>query len=376
MSPPILTHAAIFSFFFRVERDPTATADLIGATAGGPAPQFGFGAPQANGAPGSITTSVKPAKTSRPVLESKLHDQDFARLVSCVDPYSSRGLPSLFCKGQIAGSWEGRFSFFDFDSYRDMLGGRMRSLYEGPFGDQPQVWKLEEKIVKLEPGEVRGGTGPIVNAGYEIGQAGPRASYNTLSAIPLNLPTAAPAGAAPAFAGSTASSARSSSVGSSSDRPPRNRRPSNELGEGNALAGDARGAKRSRSMHETSWDEMEMLEEEDDESYEILLTGSVSLSLILRFCPSRRLTLASLRQGHSAWGQFLLKGRIRAYDGLFSLTKEYTLGSRGRWLYRGYVISGGSLVGRWRDTHSPIDMNGYEGTFLVRRRRCSLYDDH
>ena len=77
-------------------------------------------------------------------------------------------------------------------------------------------------------------------------------------------------------------------------------------------------------------------------------------------------------QGHSAWGQFLLKGRIRAYDGLFSLTKEYTLGSRGRWLYRGYVISGGSLVGRWRDTHSPIDMNGYEGTFLVRPHSCFL----
>ena len=276
MSPPILTHAAIFSFFFRVERDPTATAEMIGANAGGPAPQFGFGAPQPTGAPGSITTSVKPAKTSRPVLESKLHDQDFARLVSCVDPYSSRGLPSLFCKGQIAGSWEGRFSFFDFDSYRDMLGGRMRSLYEGPFGDQPQVWKLEEKVVKLEAGQVRGGTGPIVNAGYEIGQAGPRASYNTLSTLLLNIPS--PAAPAPAFGGSTGSSARSSSFGSSSDRPPRNRRQSNELGEGNALAGDVRGAKRSRSMQENSWDEMEMLEEEDDESYEILLTGSVSSS--------------------------------------------------------------------------------------------------
>lgn len=293
MSPPILTHAAIFSFFFRVERDPTATADLIGATAGGPAPQFGFGAPQPTGAPGAMTTSVKPAKTSRPVLESKLHDQDFARLVSCVDPYSSRGLPSLYCKGQIAGSWEGRFSFFDFDSYRDMLGGRMRSLYEGPFGDQPQVWKLEEKIVKLEAGEVRGGTGPIVNAGYEIGQAGPRASYNTLSTLPLNLPGASPVGTAPASVGPTASSVRSSSVGSSSDRPPRNRRPSNELGEGNALAGDARGAKRSRNMQETSWDEMEMLEEEDDESYEILLTGSVSALSSLRFFASTDAALST-----------------------------------------------------------------------------------
>lgn len=60
---------------------------------------------------------------------------------------------------------------------------------------------------------------------------------------------------------------------------------------------------------------------------------------------------------------------MRAYDGLFSITKEYesdSIGreSRGRWLYRGYNV-GGNLVGRWRDTHTPQDLNGYEGTFLV-----------
>ena len=65
----------------------------------------------------------------------------------------------------------------------------------------------------------------------------------------------------------------------------------------------------------------------------------------------------------------MLKGRVRAYDGLFSITKEYesdSIGreSRGRWLYRGYNV-GGNLVGRWRDTHTPQDLNGYEGTFLV-----------
>lgn len=54
---------------------------------------------------------------------------------------------------------------------------------------------------------------------------------------------------------------------------------------------------------------------------------------------------------------------------MFSITKEYesdSIGreSRGRWLYRGYNV-GGNLVGRWRDTHTPQDLNGYEGTFLV-----------
>lgn len=89
---------------------------------------------------------------------------------------------------------------------------------------------------------------------------------------------------------------------------------------------------------------------EGDEEYEILLTGS----------------------GHSAWGQFVLKGRVRSWDGMFSITKEYesdSIGreSRGRWLYRGYNV-GGNLVGRWRDTHTPQDLNGYEGTFLMNRR--------
>lgn len=67
-----------------------------------------------------------------------------------------------------------------------------------------------------------------------------------------------------------------------------------------------------------------------------------------------------IKKGHSAWGQFLLKGRIRAWDGMFSITKEYTPDSRGRWLYRGYCI-GGNLIGRWRDTHSAKELNGYEG---------------
>jgi hypothetical protein len=77
---------------------------------------------------------------------------------------------------------------------------------------------------------------------------------------------------------------------------------------------------------------------------------------------------------------------------MFTIIKEYTPDSRGRWIYRGMLV-GGSIVGRWRDTHtcvsfffpflplflssvlmlslasrSPVDLSGYEGTFTMSRR--------
>ncbi|KAI0744563.1 hypothetical protein C8Q76DRAFT_4861 [Earliella scabrosa] len=76
-------------------------------------------------------------------------------------------------------------------------------------------------------------------------------------------------------------------------------------------------------------------------------------------------------EGHSAWGQFNLVGRIRPCDGLISLSKEYVDGDRGHWLYRGFMVGNaeGNLSGRWRDTLSPPDVLGYEGCFVMSRRR-------
>ena len=153
---PILAQGACFSFFMKVERDPA----VIGMTL------LDLGnreeAAQING------RKLRRARTSRsPLSLSSIdHDRDVARLLACTDPERSRGLPPLYCSGMFEGTWEGRFSFFDFDSYREMLAGRMRSLYEGPFGEQPQIWKIKERIVKLHRGELEGGKGSILQAGY------------------------------------------------------------------------------------------------------------------------------------------------------------------------------------------------------------------
>jgi hypothetical protein len=163
--PPILAHAACFSFFARVERDPAMSSLNDAPQLGGNAAIIGPGGIVGGGSGRNFSRAPK---TPTAILSSELHDRDFTRLLVCHDPRSSPGLPPLFYKGLFTGAWEGRFSFFDFDSYRDMLGGRIRSLYEGPFGDQPQVWKLEERIVKLRPGEEPGGKGSMLNAGFEI----------------------------------------------------------------------------------------------------------------------------------------------------------------------------------------------------------------
>ncbi|KAF8064294.1 hypothetical protein FPV67DRAFT_1504325 [Lyophyllum atratum] len=76
-------------------------------------------------------------------------------------------------------------------------------------------------------------------------------------------------------------------------------------------------------------------------------------------------------EGHSAWGQFNLVGRVRPCDGFVSLSKEYVDGDRGKWLYRGYLVGNvnANLAGRWRDTLTPTDIQGYEGCFAMSRRR-------
>ena len=37
-------------------------------------------------------------------------------------------------------------------------------------------------------------------------------------------------------------------------------------------------------------------------------------------------------------------------------------------MYRGYVVAGDSMVGRWRDTYTADQFVGYEGTFILNRR--------
>lgn len=243
-------------------------------------------------------SSEEPTSSRNPLNFTSIdHDRDIRRLLLCTSPARSPGLNTFYHMGQFEGSWEGRFTYFDFDSYRDMLGGKLRSLYEGHFGEQPQVWKIKEHLIKLRPGEFPGGSGDTLNAGYFPDNDEPTMREN------LSLQDAR-----------TFVQSRQRANGT--------------------LPHDWHSYPRFDDEEKSDVTAMD-----DEDRYEILLSGT----------------------GHSAWGRFLLRGRIRSWDGMFIMAKEYRPDGRGRWLYRGYVVAGGRLVGRWRDTFTPIHMSGYEG---------------
>lgn len=420
---PMLVHAAYFNFFLQVERDPAIVGLTTLGDPGGPGAQAASEgqaqsdtATQAPDSSASLTTVHRDPPTtlgslhSEPLadhnraelagtnvavngplaLRSADHDRDVARLIACHDPFSSAGLRPTFFAGVYEGAWEGRFSFFDFDSYREMLAGRMASLYQGPFGEQPQVWKLKEHFVRVGARSRRtaGGDGSIINAGFSSDEA-----FEETSKLPRTLAEAKDVarergqgkragmplssgrqdryrhGNSPALASSMAHAHISVSDTapddihlypefSAEDGGPRagiGRLPSRSSPAGKAAyiqqpnrpssskapAASNNGADDSRGEEQ---DEAE--DDEDDAQYEMLVSG----------------------MGHSAWGRFVIRGRVRAWDGMLILSKEYRPDGRGRWLYRGYVVAGGTLVGRWRDSFTPADMSGYEGPFILNQR--------
>ena len=213
-----------------------------------------------------------------------------------------------------------------------MLGGKVRSLYEGPFGEQPQVWKLREHVVKVNYAEQIGGKGSLMNAGYYDDDPEP-SQIPTISQEALErLRTVISSKAAKRRKrrASWESEARERAV--KGLRKKKNGIPSHILADWHNYPSFDHDEPLSSSSDES-------MEENENDKYEILLSGT----------------------GHSAWGRFILRGRVRSWDGMVSITKEYRPDGRGRWLYRGYVVAGNKLVGRWRDTFTPEDMSGYEG---------------
>ncbi|WVQ72764.1 hypothetical protein IAR50_002324 [Cryptococcus sp. DSM 104548] len=74
--------------------------------------------------------------------------------------------------------------------------------------------------------------------------------------------------------------------------------------------------------------------------------------------------------GRTAWGVASIRGRVRSWDGLLLMSLSYALDPGARWLWRGYVVPGGYLSGRWRDTVIPAHQAGYEGAFVCIREEA------
>jgi hypothetical protein len=324
LSPPILTHAAILRFFTKktpaeiivAETDPAGPAPLapiMAAAAAQAAAVGGLALPGLNPTDMAMVSPSQagPVRLVRLVLmyqdiddvsddssessgamdrltdlvsDSQLHDRDFERLRRCFDPLTCLGMPRTAWRGMLDGCWEGNFSFFEFEAFREMVAGQSRALYEGPFGEQAQVWKLKETYVRpigSAPGN-KGKGQALAEAASQTGAKSPQGQGLPLNGpmtnagFPTDQPSSTSAGLASAAA--EAATVRETIQRQVEAIPGYEVVPDDELGE--------------------------MLSHPDEEAgLEMLLTGT----------------------GHSAWGRFILKGRVRAWDGMASLVKEYAV---------------------------------------------------
>lgn len=235
-----------------------------------------------------------------------------------------------------------------------MLAGQLRALYEGSYGEQAQVWKLKETYVRpireRIPREYRTSKGKgKAKARDDTSDEEEEEEDVRAPGLPLTGPM--------------------TNAGFPTEPLPGSSARADWWGHAKASAEAAQLAETLRQQMEAlpgyevvADEDVEDAFEEDEKEMEMLLTGT----------------------GHSAWGKFILKGRVRAWDGLATLVKEYTVScqpaiedtmlmaaqpdDRGKWIYRGYILAGNVLVGRWRDTFTPEELVGYEGTFILNRR--------
>ncbi|KAG8908236.1 hypothetical protein FRB99_008301 [Tulasnella sp. 403] len=299
---PIMTLAAINSYFVRMEY----LLHVRGILPKRPDPHF---------ITGPDTPPMAPDDYPRqgvhypPTNNSRIYDTDFNRLVRCLNPYvesSPRG-QSLCPPGTFAGAWEGRFAYFEFDAYRDMLAGQhppaIVQMDELVMGQQPQVWRVSEYHLYAS------------SARKTVPELSPTTStLKAIDAININSPDGSGSGLE--GSSSSAEEIRPLSVGPAINAHVPLRTRFVEVPGGIYVFEEGKvghlfyrkyvpSEKRvveSAIAEAPSKGSGEDEGEEDEPILDTLITGS----------------------GHSAWGPFTLRGRVRQWDGYVSVLKDYS----------------------------------------------------
>ncbi|KAH7911286.1 hypothetical protein BJ138DRAFT_1006932 [Hygrophoropsis aurantiaca] len=269
-------------------------------------------------------TDFKP-RYAPPSIPSLAHssewEPDWQRCVNLGRAAYGSAFSGAYTPGSIEGIWEGMFTYTEFTAYAALLsGGAPPILHKSLVAQHRQTWKLREYHL-MNPSENN-------NLGESLA---PLSAGDPLRAY---------------FPIGTRISDCSNAIEVREPGKPDVLRYARSASCGNATL---------------SGQDFQRLKD-------IIILGEVHFPLpLLSLWCCRPLTIAL--QGHSAWGEFNLIGRIRPCDGFISLSKEYA--NRGKWLYRGFLVGNadGNLAGRWRDTLSPINVSGYEGCFVMSRRR-------
>ncbi|KAJ7630089.1 hypothetical protein DFH06DRAFT_1480171 [Mycena polygramma] len=274
--------------------------------------------------------------------ESNEWEYELGRCLSLSRPEFDNGLTQSFRPGSVEGTWEGIFTYTEFTAYAALLQGAPPPiLQKSVIVRHRQTWKLREHHFVV-------GTGPVVDIAAD--------------AVPL-----------------------------SAGDPLRAYFPTGTHIVETRDGLEVRDPNRPTELRYYRSERLPTPDTPDDDSQATALVQDIIIT----------------GEGHSAWGQFNLVGRVRPCDGFISLCKEYVRASfsptpttlflatpilhpliadplqprslslnqvdhdRGKWIYRGYLVGNinSNLAGRWRDTLSPAEVPGYEGCFLMTRRR-------
>lgn len=178
-----------------------------------------------------------------------------------------------------------------------MLSGEARALYEGQFGEQSQVWRMKEIVVRRKAGSPASDVSMEDNPSYAI-NAGfhPNTSAFDLIANQINRNTGG-------RRNSNGATSITNAIVNLLENHPTDEHMVAILGglEGYDMLKDEDVKKILKKRREG-----------DEEAEGAALPGD-------------ELELMLLGTGHSAWGEFLLRGRVRLWDGMISLVKEYTV---------------------------------------------------
>ncbi|KAG8740707.1 hypothetical protein FRC10_003957 [Ceratobasidium sp. 414] len=369
LAPPPASVAAIMAFMVRLERNGPIPSRPTQAFPPQPSPFPSMIAPTNPGltiyprtrypswrGPGSLEFD------GRPNVGSAQWDSEWLRIVSCGNPTATAPLPireqPKFKPGDLAGVWEGRFVFITFDAFRDMLAGSIDAVQSGSLAQQPQVWRIREHHCIDRRRRVPTGFDSRDMIRSEILPVG-----NPLDAyIPANAE----------FIQHGEPLEDDAPISGTSNRRLEVRVPNENVpGDYNVYSYVTRdGSGDSSEVYgrvpiPTNY--MDMYAESDADLNPFTYQEHGGDGEWVETITDTLIT----GEGHSNWGQFHLKGRIRHWDGMITLVKDYAgpnTQGRGRWLYKGYIVAGANWVGRWRDTFTAERLSGYEGVFSVTRR--------
>ncbi|KAF8192796.1 hypothetical protein K438DRAFT_1829685 [Mycena galopus ATCC 62051] len=242
--------------------------------------------------------------------ESNEWEYELGRCLSLGRPEFNTGLTESFRPGSVEGTWEGIFTYTEFTAYAALLQGAPPPiLQKSVIVRHRQTWKLREHHFAVS-------TEPVPSPMLDSSDATPLSAGDPLCAY---FPT-----------GTEIVETQDGIEVRDPSRPT-----------------ELRYYRPTLNMSPTAKHDVDS--QPQGQVQDIIITG----------------------EGHSAWGQFNLVGRVRPCDGFISLCKEYVDHDRGKWIYRGYLVGNinSNLAGRWRDTLSPAAIPGYEGCFLMTRRR-------